>query len=138
MAQEVLVGGGLGVDVQNDTAGAVADGLENAVGGAEGTVHGAHEGAAEDAESGDWCAVASRCQGEFTAGSVGRKVGRFADALVGFQGARNVLLLVDVIAKSDEIDAGVADFAIQVRRQPGTVGRILGVGDDEVEPLPRN
>jgi hypothetical protein len=38
-----------------------------------------------------------------------------------------------VIAERDEVNAGVAQLAVDRRRQAGAVDGVLGVGDDEVD-----
>ena len=111
------------------------DGGKDPVGGVKGAIDGTHEGPTQDGENGDWRAVAGAGQGKLPAGGLRREVGRLAQPFVVLEGVDDLSLLVDVIAQGDEIDAAVAQAAIQARGQPGPAGGVLRIGDDQIEPL---
>ena len=100
---------------QRDLAGQLR---QHAVGGLKGTVHRTHEGASQQAERGHRRAVAGGGQGELAARRVGREVGRLADAVVLLQRRDDLRFLVDVIAQRHQIDAGLAELAVEAGVNP--------------------
>ena len=82
VGEQVLVGGRLRVDIDQDDADILREGGEDAVGGGERAIDWPHERPAEDGEDGDRRAVAGRRQCEVAARGLGREVGRLAEAVI--------------------------------------------------------
>src|SRR5262249_57596209 len=104
-------------------------------GGVEGARERPRERPAGQGEPRHGSAGAARRQGILAADGLRREVGRLAGALLLAQRLDDLALLVDVIAEGEQIDARLAQPAIEARRQAGAASGVLGVGDDTVEAL---
>ena len=138
VTDQVLVGGGLGVHVDHDALGLAGQALQNALGSLIRAFDRPHVCSAQQTERRHGRAVLRRRQRVITARRSSREVGRTADALILFEYGNNVSLLVDMIAERHQVDTRLAQPSVVLRAQAGAVGRVLGVGDDEIDVLARH
>ena len=108
-AEELLVAGRLGVDVDDDDAASSPPiRSSNAVGRAERAVDRLHEGPAEQREDGDRRPVAGRrpCASSAPGASGGKLAGRSTSA-GPVEDLEDLILAIDVIAHRHDVDAGL-------------------------------
>jgi hypothetical protein len=92
-----------------------------------------HEQVAEQIEDRDPRPVAGPGHGPTASRRGGREVGGPNDAVRSGEIGRDLLPAPDVVAERDHVDARFEQPAGELRRDPDPVGRVLAVGDDEVE-----
>ena len=97
-------------------------------------VDGRHEDAAHDVDHADRPAVvASRATIAAVARRAGRVVGRPQQPRLGADVVERFLLVPDVVARGHHVDAAVEQLVADLARDAEAGGRVLGVGDDEVD-----
>ena len=81
----------------------------------------------------DRSAVARTCEVTAIARHAGRVVGRPQETRLGSDVVERLLLVPDVIARGHHVDAEVEDLLANLARDTETAGRVLRVGNDEVD-----
>ena len=107
--------------------------LENGVGQPERVVERFHEGSAQQVGDADPAHAASADKDAIAfAGGPRRVIGRAQQARLPVKVLHDVPLAPGVVAKSDDVHAGLQQAAGDVRRDSVSCGRVLAIDDDEV------
>ena len=99
----------------------------------EGIVEGVHEQPAHDVQDHDLAAPAGVEHDRAAPGRAAGVVVRAQDAPLPVEQAHGLALVPDVIAAADDIDPGGENFLTDLFRDAEAAGRVLAVGDDEID-----
>ena len=66
------------------------------------------------------------------------RLARHDDVLLRLEGREHLAAAVDVVAQRDRVDARLLQLGDDLRRQPRPRRGVLGIGDDQIEPLLNN
>ena len=98
-----------------------------------GAVHRPHEYPAQQTEHRHRHSVGRRHHGQFGSGGLGRKVGRFDDAVFAAERGQDFLTAVDMVAHGNAVHAALAQLVVDSRGDAGPAGGVLGVGHHQVQ-----
>ena len=121
------------MEVDEDDSRSLAQTIDLAEHDAERIVDVEHEHPAHEADYADRSAVARTCEVTAIARHAGRVVGRPQETRLGSDVVERLLLVPDVIARGHHVDAEVEDLLANLARDTETAGRVLRVGNDEVD-----
>jgi len=125
------------MEVDEDEMGLAAEAFDFVEGELEGVFQGGHEGAALGVHDGDGREAGELIYGGTVAGRAGGIVQRAQEAGLVVQEFGDLLLVPEVVAAGDDVDAGGEDLFGGARGDAGAAGGVLAVGHDEVEGVAR-
>jgi hypothetical protein len=130
---DLLVAGGLGVEIQEDQLDVFRHLGQDPVRRPERAVHRRHEDPSQQAEHAHALIAPGAHDGIIASGGLAGIVGRLDDPQLGRQDRIDLAATVDVVAHGQAVHAGGNQLVVDGRRQARSAGHILRIGNDQIK-----